>query len=289
MLTLDIRPYQRRDRDDLLNLTFYSRHTHTHLDWVKPVVWLDGDESLVRLAWQDERLVGFIGATQPFHQTSWIRMLGIANDADLEQVLQALWHAICLELRAQGVRQIAVLVVNRWLVRYLPQLGFHYLEDIITLQRYGTAAPPPRPTRVAIRPAYLEDLPTLTHIDHSAFQPPWQMTRHEIRQAQRISASCTLALLDGEPVGYQLSTRHHSSGHLARLGVLPGHQGQGIGGRLLHHLIDRFSHRGVTSITVNTQLSNVHSQHLYQRYYFQRNGFDLPVWVKSTQSDESEV
>jgi ribosomal protein S18 acetylase RimI-like enzyme len=47
---------------------------------------------------------------------------------------------------------------------------------------------------------------------------------------------------------------------------------------LLHHLVQTLNKRGVRSITVNTQDSNVRSQRLYQRYGFERNGFDLPVW-----------
>jgi hypothetical protein len=35
----------------------------------------------------------------------------------------------------------------------------------------------------------------------------------------------------------------------------------------------------VLSTTVNTQESNVRSQHLYTRFGFARNGYDLPVWM----------
>jgi hypothetical protein len=32
-------------------------------------------------------------------------------------------------------------------------------------------------------------------------------------------------------------------------------------------------------MTVNTQITNVRSQHLYTGYGFERTGYDLPVWM----------
>ncbi|MEO1646314.1 MAG: hypothetical protein AAFR67_14070, partial [Chloroflexota bacterium] len=58
---LAIRPYQRRDRDDILSLMFYSRYTHTHLDWYKAGQWLDVESNMIRLAFMDGSLVGVLG------------------------------------------------------------------------------------------------------------------------------------------------------------------------------------------------------------------------------------
>jgi ribosomal protein S18 acetylase RimI-like enzyme len=90
---------------------------------------------------------------------------------------------------------------------------------------------------------------------------------------------CTVAERDSAIIGYQLSTLYFDGGHLARLAVHPSAQGGGVGAALLHDLIQRFMRRGVGSITVNTQASNTRSQRLYQRFGFERNGYDLPVWI----------
>jgi ribosomal-protein-alanine N-acetyltransferase len=132
-----------------------------------------------------------------------------------------------------------------------------------------------------LRDAVLEDVPALRALDHAAFTPPWQMHTDELRQAVRYAASVTLALQEERLVGYQISTRHHTSAHLARLAVAPAQQGQGIGAALLHDLLTRFGRRGVRTMTVNTQQHNVQSLRLYARYEFQRNGFDLPVWQRA--------
>ena len=39
-LVLQTLQYERRYRDDILSLMFYSRHTHAHLDWYKAGQWL---------------------------------------------------------------------------------------------------------------------------------------------------------------------------------------------------------------------------------------------------------
>ena len=95
-----------------------------------------------------------------------------------------------------------------------------------------------------------------------------------------MASSATIATLDGEVIGYQLSTRQDEVGHLARLAIHPAHRRKGIASALLHHLMDDFWQRGVTDLSVNTQMSNLPSQRLYERYGFFRNGYDLELWHK---------
>jgi len=131
---------------------------------------------------------------------------------------------------------------------------------------------------VQVRNAYLEDLANVLAVDHAAFEPAWQLSARELRQAQRQTASSTVAVFNGQIVGYQLSTKHQGSGHLARLAVRPEIQGKRVGAALLYHVLESFSHRGVRTMTVNTQDSNTYSQRLYERYGFFRNGYDIPIW-----------
>lgn len=293
-MTYIVRPYERQHREHLLNALFYSRRVHSHLDWYRPGQWLELADAQVFSAWAansaQAELCGFIGMSSPLNGAAWLRLGAIQNTADPHTVLDAVWSAAYEQLYAQGARVFAVLVINQWLKAYLSDLGFRYLEDVVTLQRSGQGLPAERkPHRVRIKPGYLEDLPELERIDHAAFDPPWQLSLGELRQSQRQAASCTLAELDGELVGYQLSTRHQSSGHLARLAVVPGYQGQRIGTALLHDLIRNFNRRGVRSMTVNTQISNHHSQRLYQRYGFRRNGFDLPIWLRDDRQPTGDL
>jgi|GEM_PF-682410 len=277
---LQITPYERQYRNELLNLSYYSQWTHKHLDWYKTGQWIDREECIIFLAWEDEKLVGYIGLSLPLHGASWIRILGVRDGYVPRPIIEEMWRAVesyCLQI---GINKFAVLMVTHWLSAYMGSLGFNYLEDIVTLNRTSQLLPPPPDSPVKVYSANSEDLPMITRVDHLAFHPPWQMTRNDLWQAFRISASSTVAVLENEIVGYQISTRNRAVGHLARLAVLPNRQGERIGSMLLYELLNKFDRRGIKSVTVNTQVSNASSHRLYAHYGFQHNGFDLAVWQK---------
>lgn len=279
MIAVQLTPYQRRHREAIHSLMFYSRLTHVHLDWYKAAHWLESSNALVHLAWYEGRLVGIMGAAKPLNHTSWLRLVAVDGRYTPLAILQPLWKSIGTQLYQAGVKSVSILLINNWLARHLPDLGFGYLEDVVTMYRGKRLLPPFDPlTESTIRLAYNEDLPEIAMIDQTAFAPPWQLSTDELYQALRLSAICTVAEANGKMIGYQLSTRHHASAHLARLAVLPQTQSRGIGSLLVYDLLRRFLKRGVKSFTVNTQESNLRSQHIYERFEFYRNGFDLPVW-----------
>lgn len=278
LATLTLTPYQRRYLQPVRDLLFQSAWVHTHLDWHEPDRWLEVQNVPMRLAWQRGQLVGVLACSTPLNGTSWIRMAGVLGSVDRHQVLYSLWDDLTRELRAQGVRTVAALVIRDWLLSHLPEMSFRYVEDIITLARYGIDLPPIHPYRANLRVGETRDLDAMLKIDHAAFAPPWQLSFEELRQAHRIAASCMVALLDERLVGYQLSTLYFDGAHLARLATIPAVQGKGIGGALLADVLGRFFQRGVYSMTLNTQVSNQRSRNLYSRYGFEPNGYDLPYW-----------
>ncbi|MFN8451789.1 MAG: GNAT family N-acetyltransferase [Anaerolineae bacterium] len=276
-----VTPYQRRHRHAVRDLLFRGYRTHTHLDWQETDQWLeDGERYPARLAWQNMRLQGILATSEPLNHTCWLRLAAVNDHADAQAMLSLLWEDLTPELRMFGVQTVALLMVRNWIAPYATKLGFHYTEEIITFRRAQTDTPKdPPPDGLTIRLATPDDLPTIRAVDNSAFAAPWQMDGEELRQAQRISASCTVAQIDGDVVGYQLSTLYFDGAHLARLAVKPEAQGRGVARSLLIDVLQRFARRNVHSMTVNTQLSNVRSQHLYTGFGFERTGYDLPVWM----------
>ena len=277
--SLTLTAYAPRYRQQVLDLLYYCNRVQTHLDWCEVGYWLDSPEAVIRLAWSNGRMVGVMAATVPLQGYSWLRVIGLEDAQPARSILLLLWDSLAQALRAHGGAATALLVIDAWLKEYVSLLGFAYFEEIITLRRSRYRLPAPRTSRVMLRDCRPDDLPRLVSVDQTAFSPPWQMPAIELEQAYQIAALCTVAEHDGQIVGYQLSTAHHQAGHLARLAVLPHLQGQGIGAALVDDLIRRFWQRGVRSITVNTQASNLHSQRLYRRYDFQRNHYDLQVWL----------
>ena len=277
---LHIVTYERKYRDAVLSLAFYARNIHTHMDWYRTGRWLDSRQHLVKLAF-DERgmLCGVLGVSLPVHGAAWLRMVALSDHVNAADVIQHLWLAIQPPAQAQGVTLVGALLMNKWLAAHLPALGFVYQEDVVTLLLPHIDLPDPPAHDLHIRNAYIEDVRAIVAVDHAAFVPPWQLSRPDTRQALRQVASCTLAEHQGTVIGYQMSTRHLASGHLARLAVAPASQGKRVGAALLYHLLDRMRRRGVRTMTVNTQQSNHRSQRLYTRFGFVHNGYDLPIWL----------
>lgn len=285
---LRIEPYSRRHRGDLLDLARYSQWTHRHLDWYTIGRWLDRADALVFLAWDGGELVGYIGLSPENYGRSWIRLMGLRDGFMPATIVRALWQgaeAKCVEL---GISNIMVLMVSNWLPNYLRDYGFIYWDDIITFEYLGEhERRQPQPALI-VRPAEMECLPAIARVDRMAFRHNFRLSQHDLRQALRIAASVTIAEVEGEVVGYQASTRHCDVGHLARLAVIPGMQGRNIGSALLQRLLADFEGSGVSTISVNTQLSNLPSQRLYRRYGFFRTGFDLEIWTKALPRPSAE-
>ena len=275
---LSVRPYTRRDLTPMRNLTFYNFRVHTHLDWQTIHEYLLSEPPNLWVAYRDGHLVGTLGLSQPINRTCWVRVLAIADNEDVNAVLRALWAAVNDDFAANDINSVSVLLMRDWVRLWAQNLGFSYTEDIVTLRYYRRQPPPAPATAVQIGPVELSHVDAVHTVDDEAFSDPWRMTKQEIRLGLRTSAYCAAAWVDGAIVGYQIATTHGLNGHLARLGVREGHQGRGIGGALVHNMIAHFHDQGINALTVNTQDSNVRSQHLYERYGFVRNGYDLPVW-----------
>lgn len=270
--------YERRHRKAVLELLYHNYQSHTHLDWYTTENWLDQIPAPIRLAWHNENLIGVIGASEPLYQTCWVRLLVIRDGAPTRLILKILWESLSHELQGQGVHSASLLITDDWLGEQVSHIGFQENDLIVTLRRQKSAAPPSPRTNVMIRAVEIEQIPHLAAIDQAAFVAPWQLSQTDLRHAYKIAAICTAAWIEDQIVGYQLSTRHRDSAHLARLAIDPAFQGRGIGGALLSHLISFFQRQSVYTLTVNTQDTNTRSQRLYQFYGFHRNGYDLPVW-----------
>ncbi len=272
-------PYDRRYQQALGDLLFHSYQLHTHLDWFEAIDWLQRFNVPTRLAWQGDRLAGVMAASQPLNGAVWLRVVAVHDLAPAHAVMAAVWGDLLPEIHTLPATNISVLISRNWIKNHLRQLGFHFDEDVVTMERNGTLLPQLASNAVHIRITQPGDLQPISALDQAAFEPPWQMTETEIRAALRMSTQATTAELLGKVVGYQISTIYDDGAHLARLAVDPGVQGQGIGSALLRDVLERFLKRRIRSMTVNTQASNIRSQQLYRRFGFRRNGYDLPVWT----------
>ncbi len=277
---LRITNYQRRHRSALLNLAWHSRWIHKHLDWRHTSEWLDKELGCVFLAWSGDQLEGYIGLSLPIAGWSWIQALGIRDGRMPGLVVRELYEAAEARCPELGITNIAVLMITNWLPAYLRERGFSIEDDVITMSQIGRQLPPAPNVAARIRGAQLQDVAEMLRIDRLAFEAPWQLAEHDMRQAFRSAASATVATLDDALIAYQLSTCQEEIGHIARLAVHPAHRRKGIASALMHQLMLEFKRRNLKELSVNTQLGNRPSQRLYERYGFFRNGYDIELWRK---------
>ena len=277
---LKITAYERRYRSALLEVASASRWTHKHLDWHETSRWLDYEMGPVLLAWKGGKLAGYIGLSPPCDGWSWICLFGIRDGRMPGLVARELCEASEALCRQRGLRNIVVLMAANWLQMYLRELGFRFDEDIITMRRVGSRRPSKPKAPVQIRSAEAPDFDHIMRLDRLAFDAPWRLTEADLWQAYRIAASVTVASVDDQLVGYQVSTRQDKVGHLARLAVHPGYRRRRVASAMLHRLLADSERWDLTELSLNTQLGNQASQRLYERHGFYRNGFDIEMWRK---------
>jgi ribosomal-protein-alanine N-acetyltransferase len=105
-------------------------------------------------------------------------------------------------------------------------------------------------------------------LDEHIFGSLWHKPTNNFEEALARAFMFTVAELDGQIVGYQWCEKHERHGHITRLGVRPGWEGQGVGTRLLTEALAAMVKAGITWVTLNTQESNLRSRMLYERHGF---------------------
>jgi ribosomal protein S18 acetylase RimI-like enzyme len=264
------------DRNAVSLLMRYEPYVHSHLDWRPADEWLGAQPYL--MLERGRRAIGVLAAPPDPPNTAWLRLFAVVADASPAAVWDQLWPPTRDELVRRGVRIAAALSAEPWFGSICARAGFHETHGVIVLERHrGPLATAAGTSVAAIREASRADYETVYATDLSAFTPPWQMSAEVIGQAVALADFITVAEVEGQIVGYQLTTPSNQGAHLARLAVLPSWQGFGIGTSLVRHLIEHYNHRRAGLLTVNTQDTNVASLAVYEGLGFTRTGVRFPV------------
>jgi len=140
-----------------------------------------------------------------------------------------------------------------------------------------------------IRKMEESDIDTVVGIEKDLFSLPWSRASflYEIGDHQRSYA--VVGTLEGLVVGYAISWFVADELHIGNIAIAREHQGKGFGRRLLQHLLDEASRRGVRIVTLEVRVSNARAINLYRRYgfkgvalrkgYYADNGEDALVMI----------
>lgn len=250
---------------------------HRHLDWRPVEGWL-GCQPFWLLEAGGEMQAVLACPPSPTGMY-WIRVFASRALFDprlhWEMLLQKTLAGIPFD---QGAMLIA-LPLDNWFTHLLKTSQFEQHAEIVVLEWNDTAAAVPSIPSIQIQPMNIEDVPTIVQIDHDAFEAIWQFSQEDVERAFRTAFSASVAVWEGEIVGYQISTAIHDQAHLARLAVLPSMQNRGIGRLLLHNLFQRVQRTTISSLTVNTQSYNHASLALYKSMGFKPTGERFPLYL----------
>ena len=288
-----IRTAQSADEGDIRALLQRAMYHHVHVDWYAPTHWLgspsfslyvqNGPEPssfVARMIGKKKQVLGCFAATADPAPVAWVRVAAIASQvSDPLVTLAALLEPVSSHLRQVNNTSLTWLVTERWPSSWFPQLGFCLVNEIEVYIKKDLWMPSyPMPSGLEIRPAMLTDLEVLAQIEREAFAPMWRYSATTLAVAWKQALSFDVALIAGQLVGFQLSTRNRWSAHLARMTVAPAYQGHGVGTALLQTAIRSYQQARLESVSLNTQVDNQSSQSLYRKFGFIVEGKRYPIW-----------
>ncbi len=273
------------DHSSISDLIFSAPQTHRHMDWRAPLEWL-GEPHYFVLE-ENERIVAALACPQDPPDAAWIRLFSYTAPLSGAQAWSALWEVIHADIANSGGATVAVICTHSWLESLLHNSRFTLKQHIVMLS-LQTRSHKPAATNIHIRPITYDDLSVIVQVDWSAFEPLWRNSTEATQSALSQSNYATLAELDGQVLGYQLSTQNPRGSHLARLSVKKEAQGKGIASALLSDMIHHFNICGVDYFSVNTQADNSASLSLYKKFGYLGTGEQYPVYIyeiKGRQND----
>jgi ribosomal-protein-alanine N-acetyltransferase len=121
-----------------------------------------------------------------------------------------------------------------------------------------------------LRPMLAEDLSEIMAIERRAYQYPW--SEQIFRDCLKSGYSAWVYLRDGRIVAHGVMMEAAGECHILNLCVDPDHQRQGIGRRMLRHLLAVARRRGADTAFLEVRVSNQAAIRLYESEGFCETG-----------------
>jgi len=277
-LDLTVRNASPDDSQNLSDLIYFGAYVHRHLDWRSPLDWL-GHQPFVILE-SGQSLLATLSCPVERSDLAWVRLFAYSVELDPQSAWDILFEHALNAFPAKRLPSIVALSLQNWFTQLLLNSDFKNLHNIVVLQWTGEL--PDKPiidSKYLLRPMTTEDLPSVKEVDHTAFEPIWQISSWELQKAYETSFYATVIQYQDQIIGYQISTANRNNAHLARLAIQEGHQGQRLGSALVYDLLSIFQKRNMDLITVNTQHTNHKSLALYRSMNFLATNEQFPVLI----------
>lgn len=278
-----VREATHSDAPAITQLLQSGRYQHIHVDWRPPVDWI-GNPGFVVVENEAGGIEACLAIAPEPPPAAWVRVAAIQIPMYGSMALANMLRATIPYLRSQGVNEIAWMAPSEWPSYWLQGMGMRETAQVEAYVKSDLFVPAgANNPAITIRPVTRQDMGTLEAIETAAFDPIWRHSAASFTRAWRQALCFDVAILDGQIVGFQYSTRssQEPTAHLVRIAVDPQIQGKGIGSTLLAHAIATYERYGLYGVSLNTQMDNYGSQRLYARFGFYPAGFRIPVWTMS--------
>lgn len=120
----------------------------------------------------------------------------------------------------------------------------------------------PDPFAIGLRPMGVADLDSVLSIEQRAYPYPW--TETIFRDCLRVGYSCWIAECSAGVVAYTVLSIAAGEAHLLNLCVDPSRQREGIGRRLLRHVLRLAREHGADTLFLEVRPSNDAAVSLYR-------------------------
>jgi ribosomal protein S18 acetylase RimI-like enzyme len=272
-----VRSARQTDHTPIANLMYFEPHVHRHLDWRGPLEWLGTPEYWVLE--QNDSIMAALACPPDPENVAWLRLFAHSSDVSTTDAWNLLWQRARTFLHERDL-SVAAITTADWFSALLSESGFIAKQQIVVLEHNSAIFQQrPIPAEVFLRPMSEHDLPVVAEVDKSGFAPLWRNSQQALVSGFMQAGFATVAQLNGEIVGYQISTRNSFGVHLARLAVTTRMQGHGIGYLLVQDLLTQSRRAGLHRMTVNTQSDNSISLALYKKIGFELTGEHYTVFV----------
>ena len=128
----------------------------------------------------------------------------------------------------------------------------------------------PRPESGRVRGMTSDDLMAVMEIERLCYAHPW--TAGIMRDCLRVGYSCWVYEQQGVIQAYAILSVAAGEGHLLNLCVRPEARSQGVGRRLLQHVIVSAARLGADTLFLEVRPSNTHALALYEKLDFSEVG-----------------
>ncbi len=211
---------------------------------------------------------------------SYLRALVLINGWRAEVGVWTLVEGMRQILQTRQAEYLVAYVTQAWMEAPLREADLLSVEQIVNYERIYNSSPSLKPfVPGRIRPAQPADVTTLTALDTACFLPLWRQASGEMIELLVTSGHFVVAERYDQLVGYACTDVQRGLGQVYRLAVHPAHRNQGIGRLLLADALNHCQSAGAATVMINTQQSNLTSDHLYRSFGFRPVPPRIPVMV----------